>query len=107
MLADLMAASATADTGREVMWRQLCRESWQDGYRVGESAGREAEAREREAAWARITRPIASGPAHAELERRRWTVHGEQRTRETFGQPHPLDRPVRAATTTAAAGGQR
>ena len=39
-----------------------------------------------------IARPVArGGPAYAEIERKRWTVRGEQRTRETFGQPHPGD----------------
>lgn len=33
--------------------------------------------------------------AAAQLEVRRWTVHGEPRTRETFSLPHPDDYPGR------------
>lgn len=56
------------------------------------AAGREDESADRDARWNEIARPVArGGPAHAELERRRWTVRGEQRTQETFGQPHPDD----------------
>jgi hypothetical protein len=54
--------------------------------------GREDEGAERDARWNWIARQAhAAGPAHADLERRRWTVRGEQRTRETHGQPHPGD----------------
>jgi hypothetical protein len=63
------------------------------GYAAGYEAGRRDEAGERDRAWHAIAGPIArGGPAFAELERRRWTVYGEQRTRETFGLPHPADR---------------
>lgn len=35
--------------------------------------------------------------AAAELERRRWRLFGEQRTRATFGDPHPDDYPGKGA----------
>jgi hypothetical protein len=64
------------------------------GYAVGYDAGRLDEARDLEAAYHEMASRVArGGPSYAELERRRWTVHGEPRTRETFAQPHPADRP--------------
>ena len=62
------------------------------GREAGYREGREAEAADRDAAWLRIARPVArGGPSFAELERRRWRLRDEQRTRESFGEPHPDD----------------
>lgn len=72
--------------------------AWREGYRLGREhgwkRGFEAAARDLEAAWHETARRVARGDPrpHAELERVRWTVHGEQRTRETFSLPHPADR---------------
>jgi len=42
--------------------------------------------------WHAVAEPVArGGPSYAEVERRRWQVRGEERTRQTFGQPHPAD----------------
>jgi hypothetical protein len=79
---------------------------WREGYRLGEEAGYrrgyDQAAADLEAAWHAMARRVARGDprSFAELERARWTVHGEQRTRETYGLPHPADRrPVRPITT--------
>lgn len=78
---------------------QARRAGWLAGHEAGYDAGREAEATERDAEWDQIARPVArGGPAHAELQRRRWTVRGEQRDRATFGLPHPGDFPGREVT---------
>jgi hypothetical protein len=61
-------------------------------YAEGYGAGRQAEGSERDALWNRIARQAhAHGTPYAEIERRRWVVRGEQRTRGTFSQPHPGD----------------
>ena len=71
---------------------QAFRQGWEAGHVAGTDDGRQAEAAERDAEWNAIARPVArGGTAHAELERRRWTVRGEVRTRETYGEPHPGD----------------
>jgi hypothetical protein len=70
---------------------------WAEGYRLGYEHGYrdgwQASERDLAASYHAMAAPVArGGPSYAELERRRWTVHGEQRTRETFGLPHPADR---------------
>jgi hypothetical protein len=70
--------------------RQDCRDAARAAYQRGYKAGYERGARDGEAEWPAVVAPLA-GLSHAELERRRWTVRGEQRTRETFGGPHPGD----------------
>jgi hypothetical protein len=70
--------------------RQECRDAARVAYQRGYRAGYERGARVAEAEWPSVVAPLA-GLSHAELERRRWTVRGEQRTRETFGSPHPGD----------------
>jgi hypothetical protein len=72
--------------------------SWREGWRLGDEAGYrrgyEQAAADLEAAWHAMASRVARGDprSHAELERERWKVHGEARTRETFGLPHPADR---------------
>lgn len=78
---------------------QAYREGWRAGQAEGYGMGRADEAAERDRAWKEIARPAARGGlSHAELERRRWAVRGEPRTRETFGQPHPDDYQGRKGT---------
>jgi hypothetical protein len=77
---------------------------WAEGYRLGYEHGYrdgwQASERDLAASYHAMAGPVArGGPSHAELERRRWTVHGEQRARETFGLPHPADRPGRRTTS--------
>ena len=85
MTADMLALSGERDAQLELRHR---------AFREGYAMGREDEAAERDAGWNRIARPVArGGQAHAELERIRWTVRGEVRTREDFGRPHPDDYP--------------
>ena len=66
-------------------------EGWRAGLAEGYGMGREDEGAERDRAWNAIARPASRAEPLAELERRRWTVRGEPRTRETFSQPHPGD----------------
>jgi hypothetical protein len=103
-----LALSAERDaqlTLRHGYWREGYRLGYAagyaaGGYAAGYEAGRRDEADERDRAWNAIAAPIArGGPAFAELERRRYMLYGEQRTRETFGEPHPADRPGRAAAS--------
>lgn len=91
MTADLLALSDERDV-QLALRRRAYMEGWKAGHMAGIGDGRQAEAAERDRAWNAIARPIArGGAAHAELERRRWTVRGEQRTRETYGDPAPGD----------------
>jgi hypothetical protein len=92
-LAALLALSRERD-----LW-----EAWADtwarlAYRWGRAdgieEGRRLEAAERDRLWHEMAQRVARGDprSYAELERERWKVHGEPRTRETFGLPHPADR---------------
>jgi hypothetical protein len=70
--------------------------AFEDLKEIGElhaayAAGREAEGTERDQAWNRIAGQVSRSGKFADVERRRWTVRGEQRTREDFGRPHPDD----------------
>lgn len=71
--------------------------AWSEGWRSGHAAGYldgRRDAHRELADWHAIADPAATGgPSHAELERRRWRLRGEQRTCETFGEPHPGDYP--------------
>jgi hypothetical protein len=89
--ADLLAVSDERD-----IWLLRLRASWQAAYALGWQHGhaagrREAEA-EQAASWREVAVPIARG---GEVQRRRWAVRAEARTRETFGQPAPGDYPGR------------
>jgi len=97
--ADLLSLSNERDVQLELRHRAYM-QGWEAGHMAGADDGRQAEATERDKAWNRIARPIArGGTAHAEIEQRRWTVRGEQRTRETYGQPHQGDYKGREAAT--------
>ena len=63
--------------------RQLCREMFE--------AGRQAEAAEMAARWARAAAPVVHGRSYAELEERRWGPGGRAR----FADPRPGDYPGR------------
>jgi hypothetical protein len=69
-----------------------------EGYRLGDEAGYrrgyEQAAADLEAGWHEMASRVARGDSrsHAELEAERWKVHGEPRTRDTYGLPHPADR---------------
>jgi hypothetical protein len=90
--AELLALSHERDlhlARRHAWWREGYRRGAEHGYRQGYERARS----DMEAAWREAARPVArGGPSYAELERRRWRLYGEQRTRETFGRPHPADR---------------
>ena len=89
--------SAAEQTDPPTVTRSPETRAWYDaGLRHGIELGRELEAAERDAEWIKIATPIArGGQPYADLERRRWTLRGEPRTRETFGLPHPDDFPGR------------
>lgn len=77
---------------RDSWMRQLLaaeRDSYRRGLADGIALGRRLEGAERDRAWNEIARPVAR--IDPELKRKRWTVRGQPRTRETFGQPHPDD----------------
>ena len=70
------------------------RAEYERGYEAGRRDALAEEAASRREAAGLVARATA-GPSHAELERRRWTLRGEHRARETFGRPHPGDYPGR------------
>lgn len=79
--------------------RQLAREAYERGRADGWREGYERGARLLEAEWPSVVAPVtADRPDYAGLERLRWMLRGEQRTRETFGRPHPGDFPGRKET---------
>lgn len=66
------------------------------GREAGYAEGRRDEAAARDEDWAALARPVARGGlSHAELERRRWKLRGEERTRQSFAEVHPDDGPAR------------
>jgi hypothetical protein len=91
------------DPGAEVRYRhQLAREAYQAGVEAGLARVIDAD----EEAWrvaAGRVRVMAASPSRDEVEARRWSVRGEQRTRETFGRPHRDDYPGSAQERRAAA----
>jgi hypothetical protein len=77
------------------LWERLIDAAWRDGYRAALGQLAEAEAR----GYARAIADVKAAQ-HAlynhlrrvrELEDGRWIVRGQQRTRKTFGRPHPND----------------
>ncbi len=90
-LAELLERSDERDL-YETRIERAHRDGWRAGWAEGYDMGRRDEGAERDQAWNEIARPVTrGGPTHDELERKRWTVRGEPRTRETFGLPHPDD----------------
>jgi hypothetical protein len=92
------------DFDAEVKLRQqLGREAYQRGYEDGFQDGYERAHADMAKAWAEVARPVSKGAlTYQELEARRWTLRGEQRTRETFGDPHPDDYIPQSRQETAA-----
>jgi hypothetical protein len=99
MMADLLMTSAERD--RWLQRLQAAEHAAESaGYMRGRADGYSARAAELERDWQAIARPAANGgPSWAELERKRWTLRGETRTRTTFGLPHPDDFPGRDEAT--------
>jgi hypothetical protein len=91
LLADSDRRAAQLDA-QDRAWRQGFERGFDAGVEVGTGAALEEEAQQRREA-AGLVRQATAGPAHAAVMRRRWTVRGEQRTRETFGNSHPADYP--------------
>ena len=103
--ADLAAAMAALvealpDPATEIEYRRrLCREAYERGRARGaaEEHGRqledEAQCRREMAALVPGARPGSRSVSFKEVDRCRWIVRGEERTRATFGQPHPDDFP--------------
>jgi hypothetical protein len=85
------AIEAAGQIEAETAYRnQLGREMYQAGHAAGYQAGyRQAEA-DQATRWNQAARP-AAGPAHAELEERRWGPGGRAR----FADPRPGDFPGR------------
>lgn len=98
MVTDQAAVLALSDERDRWLHARLgfARYAHQRGYTEGWEAGRRALledlATDQRYMLAKL-RPVFERPDHAQLERRRWILRGEQRTRETFGQPHPDDYP--------------
>jgi hypothetical protein len=71
-----------------------CREAYRLGDEHGYWRGYEQAHADLEAGWREMASRVARGDSrsHAELEAERWKVHGEPRTRDTYGLPHPADR---------------
>jgi hypothetical protein len=105
---ELAALVGALDPGAEIRYRfQFAREEYERGRADGWREGREDAHREVERDWREMARKVArGGPSHAELEAHRWHVccrpcrlgghragctDCEDRTRETFGEPHPDD----------------
>ena len=72
---------------------QLARESYEAGRADGYRAGYEQADADQAAQWRQIARAATGGPAHAELEERRWGPGGRAR----FADPRPGDFPGRGA----------
>ena len=72
---------------------QLAREMYQAGHADGYRAGYRQADTDQAARWNQIARAATGGPAHAELEERRWGPGG----REHFADPRPGDFPGRGA----------
>jgi hypothetical protein len=67
------------------------------GYALGVEIGRRQVLDEEAEARRAAIRMVRDAGRLSEVERRRWTVRGEARTRATFGEPHPADYPGRGA----------
>lgn len=74
------------------LWQRRLLDAQRAAYRAGYNDGRADEQRDADRRWV-ATPPLTvrDDLTRDELEARRWTLRGEQRTRETFGLPHPAD----------------
>lgn len=86
-VAALLALSDERD-----QWQRRLLEAERAAYLAGYADGRADAHRDADRAWAaRPPLPVPDNLTHAEIEARRWELHGERRTRETFGRPHTAD----------------
>ena len=96
-IAGQMAAELLDRSDERDLYMRRIEQAWRDGWQRGDedgyARGRQDEAADRGRAWNKIARAAVKGPTHAELERRRWMVRGEPRTRADFADPHPGDYP--------------
>lgn len=88
--AEQVAAVLTL-SGERDQWLKVClrreRAAFTWGRALGDQEGYERAHTEMAQRWTRISRPVTHGPAHAELEERRWGPAG----REAFGAPRAGD----------------
>jgi hypothetical protein len=84
-VAELLELSGERDAWQARLGDEY-RLGWKLGYEAGRREGYEAGARQLEAEWPAIVRPLA-GPSLQELELRRWGPGGRAR----FGDPRPGD----------------
>ena len=70
---------------------QFAREAYEAGHADGYRAGYRQAGADQAAWWNQIARAAIDGPAHAELEERRWGPGG----RAHFADPRPVDFPGR------------
>jgi hypothetical protein len=88
---EAIEAAAVAET--ETRYRnQLAHEAYEAGHADGYRAGYRQAGADQAARWNQAAR-AALGPAHAELEERRWGPGGRQH----FAEPRPGDFPGRGA----------
>jgi hypothetical protein len=85
-LAALLELSAERDK-----WLARLGAEYLIGWKLGYAAGSAAERLEADQAWSALPRRRLPYAPLADVEAKRWELRGEQRTRETFGQPHPAD----------------
>lgn len=93
--ADLSALLLVLSDDRDKQLHRLL-EAERAAYAAGYADGRSDERIEADQAWAarpaqRTRQGDALADALADVEARRWELRGEQRTRDTFGRPHPAD----------------
>lgn len=69
------------------------RVSFELGCALGVAVGRRQVLDEEAAAQRAVAGMVLAGDlrTYSQIEAARWTVRGQRRTRETFGQPHPGD----------------
>ena len=89
------AIQAAEQAEAETAYRhQLAREAYEAGHADGYRAGYRQAGADQAAGWNQIARAAIGGPAHAELEERRWGPGG----RAHFADPRPGDFPGRETT---------
>lgn len=89
---DLIAIVVAISDERD-QWERIAIDFGRVGYIDGYAEGYRARMAEENQEFAATPRtPVIDGTTLAELAAKRWELRGEQRTRETFGQPHPQDR---------------
>lgn len=88
------ALVAAVDPLAEIRYRcQLGRDEYDRGRSAGIEEGRRAYAAEEAEQRRQAAGLVRALTVQGDVERRRWELRGEPRTRETFGQAHPDDFP--------------